>query len=57
MTGGSVKRIRFFQEGAMIKLIGYQKCGTCRKAMKWLQEQGIPYEFRDIKLKNHPRTN
>lgn len=32
----------------MIVLVGYKKCGTCRKAMKWLEEQGIPYEFRDI---------
>ncbi|MDY3250609.1 MAG: arsenate reductase family protein [Candidatus Choladocola sp.] len=28
----------------------YPKCTTCRKAEKWLQEQGIPYEFRDIRL-------
>ncbi len=40
----------------MIKLIGYQKCGTCRKAMKWLEEQGIPYEFRDIKTEK-PSTD
>lgn len=32
----------------MITLIGYRKCGTCRKAMKWLEEQGLDYEFRDI---------
>ena len=32
----------------MIALIGYRKCGTCRKAMKWLKEQGLDYEFRDI---------
>ena len=33
----------------MLKLICYPKCGTCRKAQKWLDEQGIPYDYRDIK--------
>ena len=31
-------------------LVCYPKCGTCRKAQKWLEERGIPYEYRDIKL-------
>lgn len=30
----------------------YNKCSTCRKAQKWLDEQGIPYETRDIKEDN-----
>lgn len=30
-------------------LVCYPKCGTCRKAEKWLEEQGIPAEYRDIK--------
>ena len=30
----------------------YPKCGTCKKAQSWLQEQGISYEYRDIKLEN-----
>lgn len=30
----------------------YPKCSTCRKAGKWLEENGIPYEMRDIKLEN-----
>ena len=31
-------------------LICYPKCGTCRKAQKWLDENGIGYDYRDIKL-------
>ena len=36
----------------MLKFICYPRCTTCRKAQKWLDEQGIEYEFRDIKLDN-----
>ena len=31
-------------------LICYPKCGTCRKAQKWLDDRGVAYEYRDIKL-------
>lgn len=27
-----------------MKIYGYDKCGTCRKAYKWLEEQSIPFE-------------
>lgn len=30
----------------------YPRCGTCRKAIAWLEEQGVSYEYRDIKLEN-----
>ena len=30
----------------------YPKCTTCQKAKKWLEEQGISYEERDIKTEN-----
>lgn len=33
----------------MLKFICYPKCTTCRKAEKWLNDNGIPYEMRDIK--------
>ena len=36
----------------MIKFICYPKCTTCQKARKWLDDNGIKYEFRDIKLDN-----
>ena len=32
----------------MLKLYGYKKCGTCRKAEQFLQQAGIAYEFIDI---------
>ncbi|MBE6955760.1 MAG: arsenate reductase family protein [Ruminococcaceae bacterium] len=35
-----------------MKFICYPKCTTCQKARKWLDENNIEYEFRDIKLEN-----
>ena len=32
----------------MLKLYGYKKCGTCRKAEKALTEAGVAYEYIDI---------
>ena len=32
--------------------ICYPKCITCQKAQKWLDENGISYTFRDIKMEN-----
>ena len=37
----------------MIKVYCYNKCTTCRKALKWLEENKIPHEVIDIKTK-HP---
>ena len=36
----------------MLKFICYPKCTTCQKAKKWLDDNEIEYEFRDIKLDN-----
>ena len=36
----------------MLKFICYAKCTTCQKARKWLDENNIEYEFRDIKSEN-----
>lgn len=33
----------------------YPKCSTCKKAEKWLNEQGAVFEKRDIKLENPTR--
>lgn len=30
----------------------YPKCTTCKKAKKWLDDNGVSYEDRDIKLNN-----
>ena len=32
-----------------MKFICYPRCTTCQKARKWLDENGIQYEIRDIK--------
>ena len=32
--------------------ICYPKCTTCQKARKWLDENHIAYDFRDIKTEN-----
>ena len=36
----------------MLKFICYPKCTTCQKAKKWLDDNEVEYEFRDIKLDN-----
>ncbi|MCI8646536.1 MAG: arsenate reductase family protein [Firmicutes bacterium] len=36
-----------------MKVYCYAKCTTCKKALKWLDEQGKEYELIDIK-ENHP---
>ena len=36
----------------MIKFICYPKCTTCQKAKKWLDDNKIEYEIRDIKEDN-----
>lgn len=36
----------------MIKFICYPKCTTCQKAKKWLDDNKIEYELRDIKHDN-----
>ena len=37
----------------MIKVYCYSRCNTCKKALKWLDENGIAHEVVDIK-KDHP---
>ena len=39
-------------EKSMIKFICYPKCTTCQRAKKWLDDNGVKYEERDIKLDN-----
>lgn len=36
----------------MIKFICYPKCTTCQKAKKWLDDNKIEYDLRDIKEDN-----
>lgn len=36
----------------MLKFICYPKCTTCKKAEKWLNDNKIEYEMRNIKTNN-----
>ena len=36
-----------------MKVYCYERCTTCKKALKWLDDNGIKYELIDIKG-NHP---
>ena len=36
----------------MLEFICYPKCTTCQKAKKWLDNNSINYELRDIKEEN-----
>lgn len=35
-----------------ILFVEYPKCTTCKRAKKWLEENGIAFEDRDIKTEN-----
>ena len=37
----------------MVKIYCYKKCSTCKKAMKWLDDNKIAYTMTDIK-NDHP---
>lgn len=37
----------------MIKVYCYSKCSTCKRALKWLEENGIEHNVIDIKT-DHP---
>ncbi len=40
----------------MVKVYCYSKCTTCKKALKWLDDNGVKYESLDIK-EQHPDRN
>ncbi len=31
-----------------MKILCYPKCGTCKKALKWLDDNGFKYDYRHI---------
>ncbi len=33
----------------MITVYGIRQCDTCRKALKWLEQQEFPYVFHDLR--------
>ena len=40
------------KERTMVKVYCYSKCSTCKKALKWLEENGVEHEVIDIKTDN-----
>ena len=35
-----------------VTVLCYEKCSTCKKALKWLEEKGVEYILRPIKEQN-----
>lgn len=33
----------------MINVYGIKNCDTCRKALKWLDAEGLKHQFRDVR--------
>jgi len=40
----------------MIRFYGYDRCGTCRNAKKWLDAHGVVYQSIDITEKPPPKA-
>ena len=40
----------------MVRVYCYSKCSTCKKALKWLDDNNIEHDVIDIK-ENHPNEN
>lgn len=40
----------------MIKMYGLKNCDTCRKAIKWLNENDIDHTFIDIRADTPPKS-
>ena len=45
------KRLIFYEVNIML-FVEYPKCTTCQKAKKWLTENGVAFEDRNIKEEN-----
>lgn len=35
--------------GLVLTVYGLKNCDTCRKALKWLEAEGIPHRFHDLR--------
>lgn len=40
----------------MIKIYGIPNCDTIKKARRWLEDQGVEYEFHDYKKRGVPEN-
>ena len=41
----------------MVKMYGIPNCGTIKKARRWLDDNGVAYEFHDYKKQGVPEKN
>lgn len=41
----------------MIVVYGLKTCDTCRKALKWLMEEGIAHRFHDLRADGLPEAD
>lgn len=41
----------------MIVVYGLKTCDTCRKALKWLMEEGLPHRFHDLRRDGLPEAD
>ena len=42
---------------SLLRIYSYSKCGTCRKALNWLNSKNIKYELIDITLNPPSKQN
>ena len=42
---------------SMVTVYCYNRCSTCKKALKWLDEREIKYELKDIKTEHPDRES
>ena len=47
--------MRNLKGGNEMLILCYPRCGTCKKALKWLDDNGIKYEYRNIAEDNPTR--
>lgn len=40
----------------MITVYGLKTCDTCRKALKWMMEEGVPHRFHDLRKDGVPEA-
>lgn len=46
---GSTVRARLVRTAGMLRVYVYERCSTCRKALRWLEERAIAHEVRPIR--------
>jgi len=52
MTNTSNERSKEFKKSIKMKVYAYKNCGSCKKATKWLKEQGV--EFEELAIRETP---